>query len=649
MIVYESTKEEFIDNVLEQTLIDKLIEAYRKKIGKVNNSELSSWKNSLMFMYQVLEDSEIPNSTGVALEYQIPYAKNRIDVILTGKDIGSKNTAVVIELKQWTEVEQTEEKVGYVVTLLGGNKQPTEHPSYQAWSYAYMLENYNMAVRENEYKIQPCAFLHNYSLGQDDNLLDIKYSRYFIDAPIFAKGDIKKLRGFIKKYIHYGDNLAGLYIIDNGKIAPSKMLQDALKSMLKGNKEFVLIGNQFLVYEKGLYFAKQSFADNQKRVLIVKGGPGTGKSVVAINLLVDLMNEGLNVQYVTKNENPRNVYMEKLQGEFKKVYIKNLFRGSATYVNAELNEFDVLICDEAHRLMKDSGRFFPGSDSQIDNIIKASKCSVFFIDELQRVNVTDSGRIDTILEIAEKYYAKIDIMELESQFRCNGSDGYLLWLEDVLQIKETANSNYLGMDYTIQILDSPNELYEVIEKKSRKNNKSRLVAGYCWDWIGSGKHNKNVFDIRMLQYNFEMSWNIPTGTWAIDEGSVNQVGCIHTCQGLEFEYVGVIIGEDLRYENGKVITDFTKRAKTDHSIKGLKGLYKNDPIYAEKTAEEIIKNTYRTLMSRGMKGCYIFCTDKGLSDYLKWRIKGLENVDYTGEMDGMEIFYEDTKTKYPLV
>lgn len=284
--------------------------------------------------------------------------------------------------------------------------------------------------------------------------------------------------------------------------------------------------------------------------------------------------------------------------------------------------------DEAHRLMKDSGRFYPGSGSQIEDIMNAAKCSIFFIDELQRVNVADFGRVDRIVEMAEKYGSRYEIMELESQFRCNGSDGYLLWLEDVLRIRDTAYTDEIGMDYDIQILDSPNEVYRRIKQKNGRNNKSRLVAGYCWDWIQEGKRNKDVYDIEIPEFGFKMSWNIPTGTWAIDKGSVEQIGCIHTCQGLEFEYVGVIVGEDMRYEDGQIVTDFRKRAKTDASIRGLKGLYKENPEEALKTADEIIKNTYRTLMSRGMKGCYVYCMDEKLGQYLKGRVERLYRYDY---------------------
>lgn len=643
MIIYEATKQEFVEEFLDQTIIDSLVQNYTVKIGKVKESERRAWSNSLMFMYQVLEDSGIPNDMGVALEYKIPYTNNRIDVILTGYIDESVNSAVVIELKQWSEVEQAKDKVGYVVTMLGGKRVATEHPSYQAWSYAYMLENYNEAVMEKHFNVRPCAFLHNYCIADNDVLLDKKYEEFVGNAPIFAKGDIRKLREFIKKNIHYGDNKEGLYTIENGRISPSKTLQDALSGMLKGNREFVLLDRQFSVFEKGIYMARQSRADNKKRVLIVKGGPGTGKSVVAVNLLVNLMTKNkdnpipLNAVYVTKNENPRNVYMKKLQGEHTKAYIKNLFKGSlGTFVKMEENTYDVIICDEAHRLMKNSGRFFPGSQSQVKDVIRSSKCSIFFIDEYQRICLDDYGTIDRIREEAASTGAEVEEMELHSQFRCNGSDGYLKWIESVLEMEENANADDMGMDYDFQVMDSPNEVFAHIERQNRSNNRSRVVAGYCWEWINSGKRDKDVCDINIDEFNFSKSWNIPTGTWAIDKGSVNEIGCIHTCQGLEFDYVGVIIGNDLRYENNKIICDVTKRARTDQSLRGLKKMEKEDPEASRREAEEIIKNTYRVLLSRGMKGCYVYCMDRALSEYLKVRLRRCQRNDlYAKDINAM--------------
>jgi len=647
MIIYEATKRNFINEFLDQTLIESLVKNYEAKIGKVRRSEYNAWDNSLMYLYQVLEDCEIPDDMGVGIEYKIPYTNNRIDVILTGYIEGNINSAVVIELKQWSKVEQAQDKVGYVVTMIGGGRVATEHPSYQAWSYAYMLKNYNESVIEKHFNVQPCAFLHNYSLLEDDVLLDHKYEEFVHSAPVFAKGDIRKFRDFIKKNIHYGDNKEGLYTIENGRISSSKSLQDSISGMLKGNQEFVMLDRQLSVFEKGIYMAKQSRADNKKRVLIVKGGPGTGKSVVAVNLLVSLITKNkwnkipLNVVYVTKNDNPRNVYMRKLQGEYNKVYIKNLFKGSSgTFVDMEENTYDVIICDEAHRLMKNSGRFFPKSESQIKDIVKSAKCSIFFIDEYQKICLDDYGSIDSIREEAVIVGAEIVEMELQSQFRCNGSDGYVKWIESILEMEENANSDDMGIDYDFQVIDSPNEMFELIERKNSENDRSRVVAGYCWDWINSGKMKKDIYDIKIEEFGFEKSWNIPTGTWAIDKGSINEIGCIHTCQGLEFDYVGVIIGDDLRYENDKVICDASRRAKTDRSLNGLKKMEKENPQKSRDEATQIIKNTYRVLLSRGMKGCYVYCTDRALSEYFKMRLQKCRPNDLYVRDSGAVIEFE---------
>lgn len=419
-------------------------------------------------------------------------------------------------------------------------------------------------------------------------------------------------------------------MIENGKIRPSKSLQDALSSMLKGNDEFVMIDDQKLVYETALDMARKSYRDGNKRALIVKGGPGTGKSVLAINLLVKLTNENMVCSYVTKNAAPRNVYATKLSGDFRRTRINNLFKGSGSFVESVENEFDVLIVDEAHRLNAKSGMFQNLGENQIKEIIKASKFSIFFIDESQRVTLKDIGSVEEIQKYIRQANAESEIMELESQFRCNGSDGYIAWLDDVLEIRKTANSDGFDLDYDIKICDTPNEVRDIIFEKNKINNKARLLAGYCWDWIKDGKNKSDVFDITIPEYDFAMSWNLGNSqTWAIDAESVNEIGCIHTAQGLEFDYVGVIIGNDLRYENGKIVTDVTERAKTDQSIKGIYKMAQQDFNNAMKVADEIIKNTYRTLMTRGQKGCYIYCTDKNLAEYLKSRLNQKDGITYS--------------------
>ena len=623
MLVYEGIKSGFIEDVNLNKIVDKIYDKYKQFFGRTSESQLNSWKNSMQYMRGVLDDSGIPNNAGVAIEFNIPTTSKRIDFILSGRDSKRKDSVIIIELKQWETCNAVENKDGIVSTFTGGAIREVAHPSYQAMSYANLIKDFNETVQLDEIGLYPCAFLHNYDLKDDDPICSSQYQEYIKEAPMFGTNDFEKLRNFIKKYIVEGDDRELLYKIENGRIRPSKRLQDSLAQMLQGNKEFNMIDEQKVIYEDAIRMAIDTVASNTKNVFIVQGGPGTGKSVLAINLLVELTNRNMTTFYVTKNAAPRAVFRDKLKGTFKMTYINNLFQGSGQFTDANKNEIDCLIVDEAHRLNAKSGMFQNLGENQIKEIINASNFSIFFIDEDQKVTLKDIGSVDEIKKYANELGAGIKIVELESQFRCNGSDGYLAWLDNLLEIRKTANFDDMDFNYDFRVLDNPNDLRNLIEEKNRENNKSRIVAGYCWDWISEGKNNSNIHDIVIPEYNFEMSWNLGNSqTWAIDSTSVNEVGCIHTCQGLEFDYVGVIIGEDLRYENGKIVTDYSKRAKTDQSLKGINKIVREQgQEEANKIADTIIKNTYRTLMTRGMKGCYIYCKDKNLNFHIKEKLK----------------------------
>ena len=620
MIVYSGIKRDFLTAVEQDSIATEIEEnIYNKMHRRTAQNEFRSWENSLEYMYKVLNDTAIPENSGVAIEYNIPQTSKRVDFIISGYGEKQDPNVVIIELKQWDKVEVLEGQDALVETYTGGAVRKVVHPSYQAWSYAAMIYDYNQNVQMGNIVLHPCAYMHNYRKSNPEKLEQNQYKKYVEDAPIYARGEVSKLREFIKQSVKVGDDKQLLYDIDNGKIKPSKSLQNAIKSMIEGKQEFIMLDEQKVVYEEILKTALKCMSDQKKRTVIVKGGPGTGKTVVAINLLAKLTNEGLLAQYTSKNSAPRNVYAKKLTGH-KKTSINNMFKGSGSYVDAEENIVDVLICDEAHRLNDKSGMFHNLGENQIKEIINASLCSVFFIDESQRVTLSDIGTVSEIVKWADELDSEVQEMELVSQFRCDGSDGYLAWLDDVLEIRQTANFDLKDIDYDIRIMDSPNEVRDIIIECNKTRNQSRILAGYCWAWLKEGQNNSDVHDIKIG--DFEMSWNLGnTSTFAIDENSVNEVGCIHTSQGLEFDYAGVIIGDDMRYENGHIVTDFTKRAKTDQSLKGIKKLYKENPELALKEADEIIKNTYRTLMTRGMKGCYVYCTDKNLADHLRECLK----------------------------
>lgn len=621
MIIYNGTKLSFQESVMDQEIADILRDnVYQKMHRKTPENEFNSWKNSMMYMYMVLNSQKIPEDAGVAIEYNIPQTSKRVDFIISGFDSNKKENVIIIELKQWESLKKVTGVDALVETYTGGGMRQVVHPSYQAWSYSALIKDYNENIQNQSIDLYPCAYLHNYEPVEDDPLFDEQYKDYLDDAPAFTKKDVHALQDFISKSVKYGDNGQTIYKIENGKIRPSKSLQDSIASMVQGNQEFVMVDDQKVVYERIIELSERSIKDGKKRTIIIKGGPGTGKTVVAINLLSKLTNEGQFVQYSSKNSTPRNVYSKKLKGALRKSSIDNMFKGSGAYVEAPYNAVDTILVDEAHRLNEKSGMFSNLGENQIKEIIRAAKCSVFFIDEEQRVTLKDIGSVQEIKRWAFEEKSEVYEDELVSQFRCNGSDGYLAWIDNTLEIRETANIFMDGIDYDIRILDTPEEVRDLIYEKNKINNKSRLLAGYCWNWEKKTRNNKDHIDIKIG--DFEMPWNFEnTTTWAIDEDSVNQIGCIHTSQGLEFEYVGVIIGNDMVYRKGEVVTDYTERASTDNSLKGIKQLAKKDKAKADKLADEIIKNTYRTLMTRGMKGCYVYCCDKELSNYLKNRLR----------------------------
>ncbi len=622
MIVYSGNKAQFIEDVRLNRIHEVIMNEFRRQFSRsVGQSEVASWKNSLQYMSNLLIDPEIPADAGVSIEYHIPLTSKRVDFILTGKNQQYQDTAVIIELKQWQAVQKTT-KDGIVSTFLGGGERETSHPSYQAWTYAALIEDFNETVRQESIALVPCAYLHNMDNAEAIN--DAVYRPHTDKAPVFISRDVERLAIFLKQHVKYGDDRNIMYRIEHGKIKPSRNLADSLVSMLSGNQDFLMIDDQKVAYEAALELAHKA-ERGKKQVLIVEGGPGTGKSVLAINLLVELTKCEKVVQYVSKNAAPRAVYQAKLVGSFKKSRIANLFKGSGSYTETEKDTFGALLVDEAHRLNVKSGLYSNRGDHQIKEVIHSSKLSVFFIDEAQRVTLKDIGSIAEIKHHANNAGAEVTQLGLASQFRCNGSDGYLAFVDNVLQIRETANQSIQEVDYDFQVLESPSALRGLIIRKNREANRARMVAGYCWDWVS--KKNSQLHDIVMPEYGFSAQWNLESdgSLWVMADESVEQIGCIHTVQGLELDYVGVIIGPDLIVRDGKIITDAAQRSNMDSSIKGFKKWYKEDPDAALEAADAVIKNTYRTLMTRGQKGCYLYCTDPETHTYFQEIIQSPEH------------------------
>ena len=617
MIVYEDTLGNFKQDVLLNEITDEIYENLRRlKLSGGTRSEINSWNNSLHFMKDVLECKELPDDIKVAVEYNIPQTSKRVDFMVLGSDSNSEDNLIIVELKQWSMVSKIDDSFKHSIMSDLRSHEPTAHPSYQAYSYKSLLVNYCDDVELKKDNIHSCAYLHNLNEKYRDVIEDEIYADWTSEAPAFLQKDVLKLRTFITKYIKAKSSDGELlYKIDYGRIRPQKALQDSLDSMLCGNEEFKMIDEQVVAYDMIMKTIENATKDNKKHVMIIEGGPGTGKSVLAINVLAKCISElRLNASYITKNSAPRNCYSQLLtKGNAKKlVDLKLAIKSPHSLPSTPKNGIDVGLFDEAHR-MQHKPYMYKGNDMLYDAIY-ACKTSIFFVDLDQRVTVNDCYDVNDIIETAKNQGAVIDFekpFELTSQFRCNGSDSYISFINNLLGISKTANTTISNKDFEFRVFDDPTSLRDELRKKNEVNNKARMVAGYCYDW--NVKYKRGEWDLE-IGNDFKAKWNLEGDSiFAINPNSFEQVGCIHTVQGMEFDYVGVFIGKDLYYDGKSVKTNKLAVSKDDRSsgIRGCKD---------EALADRLIRNTYKVLLTRGQKGCYIYCEDKALNEYIKGHI-----------------------------
>ena len=611
MIIYNETSNNFISHIYENKIGYVLKENLYKRMNKVvSDSELRSWENSLPQMARVLRDADIKKDTHVLLEYKLPSTEKRIDFIITGQDRKGKKNAMIIELKQWKKAKEAEGN-GIVTTFLGGRERETVHPSYQATSYKQFLLNFNESLyTDASIQLSSCAYLHNYIQNPTyEPLLDPRYTMYLNESPLFFQFGDRDLAKKIREMVAEGNGAKIAEAIEHGRIRPSKKLVDTVGSLVEGNEEFILLDEQKVAFEKVVsLYNKLDILAGQKHVIIIKGGPGTGKSVIGLNLMSYLLKSRAYAEYITPNQSFREILRKKLVGSSGHVEVRDLFKGSAAYVQTPKDYFDVLICDEAHRL-KQQGHMQKKveGENQATQIIRSSKVSVFFVDDQQVISKKDIGSVKLLEEEAVKLGAEIHTVELESQYRCSGSGNYIAWLDSLLGY--TDEKVELEGEFDFKVVSNPHELTkEIVDKRG-----GRLLAGYAWEWNIKGNYSQLPKDVIIEEHKFALPWNDPKRIdWAIHPDCAYQVGCIHTVQGLEMDYVGVIIGKDLGYNpktNSLIVNRDEFKDKGARPAKPKKG--QPDPLY------DLVRNTYKTLMTRGMKGCYVYCCDEELGKYMR--------------------------------
>lgn len=629
MRLYAGSSADFITATTHRAIVGLLKQAYFEQYrDQAREGEILSWQNSLQAVSEVFQQAGLLDH-GVLLEYQLPLTSKRLDCLICGNDARQEPRAVIIELKQWSRTETSAGR-HEVVTWLDGAKKDVLHPSAQVGLYRSYLREVHTAFNgeQDRIKLHACSYLHNYHFGATDAVLDPKFDELLESYPVFGQPQRQELGEFLQRRLGGGRGADPLRRIEQGKYAPSKKLLDHVVSLIETDASYVLLDEQMLVYDQVFAAVVAAQESQQKTAILVKGGPGTGKSVVALNLLAELMRQGYQAHYATGSQ----AFTETLRDKFGPRG-RSFFTYFNAYATAPENALHVLLCDEAHRIRSSSvDRFTSASQrsglNQVQELLRAAMVTVFFIDDFQRVRPGEIGSYDMLRQEAERAGAVVKEHELEAQFRCSGSSGFINWLDNTLGIRRTANVLWgKGEGYDFRILPTPMAVEELLRQQQHAGHTARMVAGFCWPWSEPTDEGYLVEDVVIEQpgISYRRPWNakstkkrlaagIPKSSlWATQPGGFDQVGCVFTAQGFEFDYVGVIVGRDLTYRFTQQAWIADSQMTHDRSLKQSR--------LTDQERVEFFRNTYKVLMTRGMKGCYVYFEDEETGQFFRSRME----------------------------
>ncbi|HKP74816.1 MAG TPA: DUF2075 domain-containing protein [Longimicrobiaceae bacterium] len=619
MRLYAGISRHFIDQAIRNRIAGMLREAFFAQFRyQPSPGEVQSWQNSLRVMANVLEAAALVDS-GVILEYQLPLSSLRLDFLLCGRDSDTRDRAVIVELKQWSGCSDAPGE-NEVVTWIAGNEREVLHPSVQVDHYRTYLQDIHTAFHDGPERVEldACAYLHNYEPAAADVLFGEKFAATRENAPVFTADDFDSVAGFLEARLSHGGGGDVLAKIENSRYRPSRKLMDHVARTIRERSEYTLLDEQLVVFDRVMSLVRPGLGQRGKTAVIVKGGPGTGKSVVAINLMAELLRSGFNAHYATNSKAFTHTLKSKIgsRGGIQ-------FNFFSSYDRAKPNEIDVLVCDEAHRLKRQTRIPYqpPRDRPQLEEVVNAARVTVLFIDDLQVVRPEEVGSVETIRSGAEELGCTVLEYELEAQFRCAGSDAFVSWIDSTLGLRRTATPIWDDDPaFDFRIMASPLKVEEAIRARVAEGATGRMTAGFCWPWSRPDPKTFQLVEDVVLG-DYRRPWNansragrlapgIPKETlWATDPAGIDQVGCVYTAQGFEWDYVGVIVGPDLTY-------DFDARAWTGHPEASHDSAVKR----AGASFGELIRRTYRVLLSRGMKGCYVYFADRDAERFFRSRM-----------------------------
>ncbi|MCL7423522.1 DUF2075 domain-containing protein [Streptomyces sp. YS415] len=602
--------------ILEGSLALHLTENFRHLHGRMPaQAEIRSWERSLPALVNALIEAGL-DEVEVLVEYSLPLTSKRADAVLAGVHPTTREPSyVVVELKQWSSAYPDEEEP--LLCRIDSYAQPVLNPIEQVRGYCEYLLSFNGALERMPKSLAGVAFLHNATEFGVAGLRAVKedqYGRMYTGEQRGAFMEFLRSRLAAQPGAQAADELLA------GKVRPSKQLMSVAAAEIRDREQFVLIAEQREAYEQVMSAVRKAKRSNHKQVIVVTGGPGSGKSVVAMSLLGELYRRGVPALHATGSQSFTKT-MRKVAGARKRE-VQQLFKYFNSFMDAEPNDIDVLICDEAHRLRKTSANRYTKAElrtgrPQVAELIDAARVPVFLLDQHQVVRPGEMGTKEAIQQAAAAQGLECTVVELDGQFRCGGSEAYEKWVVDLLGL-DGGTPHHWAPDGKFELLTagSPQELEEFLISRRAEGYGARISAGYCWKWTTKITPTMTALPTDVVIGDWARPWNVygdrsmlgapPAPLWATDPAGFTQVGCVYTAQGFEYDWSGVIMGPDLVW-------------RTDHWVVDRSA--SKDPSFTKATSDEdidrLIRNTYKVLLTRGMVGTIIYSTDPETREKLR--------------------------------
>ncbi|MFG2045908.1 DNA/RNA helicase domain-containing protein [Micromonospora sp. NPDC048935] len=582
----------------------------------VSPAEKRSWSRSLPVLAQDLADAGLAE-VEVLVEYQLPLTSRRVDAVLAGVDPRSGDDSyLVVELKQWSYATAFEDSETLVaVEQVHG---PRLHPGIQVEDYCRYLNDFLGVLGRDQKLLRGAAYLHNAVDRDVADLLDRASSE---QSRIFTGQRRGQWLDYLRSQFASASGAGPADRFLTSTVRPSRHLLKYAAAELKERSHFTLLDEQHVAYELVMHAIERARTANHKRTVLVAGGPGSGKSVIALSVLGELARQNRSVLHATGSRSFTQT-LRRYAGKGSP-RLQSLFKYFNSFMDADPNDIEVLICDEAHRVRETSvNRYTPKvrrdvARPQLEELISLARVPVFLLDEHQVVKPGELGSVEVISAFAEKLGVEVDVVSLHDQFRCGGSEAYEEWVLDLLGLDGGAPSVWTGDGrFDVRVAESPEEMEAYLAERQRAGGTARMSAGYCWPWSDPRPDGTLVPDVTIGDW--ARPWNVRSersvgeapgsAFWATDPNGFGQVGCVYTAQGFEYDWSGVIIGPDLVARDGQLVT---RRAESkDPAIRSRKSV-------GDGEVDRLIRNTYKVLLTRGMRGTVLYATDPETQGYLR--------------------------------